>query len=58
MTIIKGWHFKEIVNREDHDEERQPAECLVLFGPGVTLTVQVGETGPDSPLSNDPTPLH
>ena len=42
---------------EDHDEERLPAEVFVLYGPGVMLTVQMGEPVPDS-LSNDPTPLH
>ncbi|MFY9838166.1 MAG: hypothetical protein WAK55_17195 [Xanthobacteraceae bacterium] len=32
-------------------------EVFVLYGPGVMLTVQMGEPVPDS-LSNDPTPLH
>jgi hypothetical protein len=56
MTVIKGWHFTEILNDEG-DRERQPAEVFVLYGPGVTLTVQMGEPEPGS-LSHDPTPLH
>jgi hypothetical protein len=54
MTIIKGWHFTEILDGENN--ERQPAEVFVLYGPGVTLTVQMGEPEPDS-LSHDPIPL-
>jgi hypothetical protein len=46
MTIIKGWHFTEILNGENNE----------LYGPGVTLTVQMGEPEPDS-LSHDPIPL-
>ena len=56
MTIIKGWHFTEFLNDDDHDEERLPT-VFVPYGPGVMLTVQMGEPVPDS-LSNDPTPLH
>jgi hypothetical protein len=56
MTIIKGWHFTEILSGVDA-KERQPADIFVLYGPGVTLTVQMGEPEPNS-LSHDPTPLH
>jgi hypothetical protein len=55
MTIIKGWHFTEILNGAD-DKKRQPAEVFVLYGPGVTLTIQMGEPEPGG-LSHDPTPL-
>jgi hypothetical protein len=56
MTIIKGWRFIEIVTGEDRNEEQQPGECLVLFGPGVELIFERNPSVQDRPISK--TPLH